>query len=73
VLKCGQERGKGKFRGETAVVGGAIELRDVNVGSKDKYALNYKRAVHAMRNHDDWPSYITLLHLKQIIKAKCYY
>ena len=54
-----------------AVVGGAIELRDIDVGSKDKGALNCKRAVHTIHNHNNRPSCITLLHFKQIIKAKC--
>jgi len=35
------------------VVRGAIELRNVDVGSKNKGALNRKRAVHAMRNYDN--------------------
>ena len=48
-----------------------MELKDIDIRLKDKGALNRKRAVHAIYNHDDRPSYITLLHLKQIVRAKC--
>jgi len=35
------------------VVGGVIELRDVDIRLKDKGALNCKRAVYIMHNHNN--------------------